>query len=346
MKKHFAVTISDASGSRHFTVKKTVKRYLALTLLVVAGSIGYNFAQYQQAGALYEQNARLDRRASGLSQELVFHDQQARGIRRELGEIERTARVETGTGTGGERTTLVERLRAIGRFYHGKEQEYSQVGGRLARIEAMVGASDNAPGERHTLAARVDMAALSVQQETILHNSIPNGFPTAIRIITSKFGNRIHPVTKVKSFHKGVDIRAKSRADVHATADGIVRTAGYSKLSGNHIIVQHNFGFESCYAHLHKMGVKPGDVIHKGDVVGTSGNSGQSAGPHLHYEIRYLGKPVDPLGFLKWEFGSNEIFTQVKSIKWPSLINLINKQITHPTLQLSQLDPVSPERSK
>lgn len=357
MKNHFAVTISDASGARHYTVKKTIKRHLMLALLLVvsvtSGSISYNYMQYQQAEALHDRSARLDRQLMGLgedisrlTQERALHSREARAMRRELGKIERTSRLETGDG----RTALAQRIRAIGQFYSGKEAEYSAIGDRLVQIEGMVnthaGSPTNFRDGGHTLAARVNMAALSVQQETILHNSIPSGFPTETRTITSKFGYRIHPVTNVKSFHKGVDIRAKGRVGVHATADGVVRAANYSQLSGNRVIVQHNFGFESYYAHLHKMNVKPGDIIHKGQMVGVSGNSGQSAGPHLHYEVRYLGKPVNPAGFLQWEFGSHEIFTQVKGVKWPSLINLINKQITHPTLQLSQLGPVSPERPR
>ena len=343
MKNHFAVTISDASGSRHFIVKKTVKRYLlaalALVVCTTSGSISYSYLQYQNTDALHDRNARLDLDNSRLDKELALHSRQALEIHRELSEIERLAQVE-GSDNDAE---LVQRIRAIGQFYLGKEEEYSEIGNRLVHIEEMVNPSGPWSEGHYTLATRVDNAALNVQQETILHNSIPNGFPTETRVITSKFGNRIHPVTKVKSFHKGVDIRAKNQS-VRVAADGIVRVANYSKLSGNRVIVLHNFGFESYYAHLQKMDVKPGDVIHKGDVLGISGNSGQSAGPHLHYEIRYMGTAVDPINFLNWEFGSHEIFTQVRSVKWQSLINLINKQITHPTLQLSQLDLLSPER--
>ena len=336
MKNHFAITISDAFESRHFTVKKTVKHYLALALLLVVASFTYNLLLYKQSETLHTQNIRLD--------EQLY---QAQGVDRELGEMERFARLESDEG----RNELVQRIHVIGEFYHAREAEYSEVEHRLARVEQMVTpaidtADEQASRNNQTLAVRMDTAAFSVQQETMLHNNIPNGYPVSSRVITSKFGNRIHPVTKVKSFHNGVDIRAKKRENVRATADGIARSASHTKLSGNRITIRHNFGFESVYAHLHKMTVKPGDIIHKGDVVGISGNSGQSIGPHLHYEIRFLGKPINPIEFLKWEFGSHEIFTQVKDIQWPSLINLINKQIINPTLQLSQLAPISPGKPR
>ncbi len=377
MKNHFAVTISDAFGSRHYTVRKTVQRYLAIGAVVIVASIAGNFGQHWLSYRIITENTWFTQRHSHMGEELAFLTEQARAINRELIEIESLAQVEITSENAGENnventdetSTLIQRLRTILRFYNGRDEEYSEIGARLVRIEKMVNAMDNSTDndlnkdpdnsieddnsaqfaiagqdEKSALAARVKMVALSVQQESILHNNIPNGSPTKTMVITSKFGNRVHPVTKVKSLHRGIDLRAKKRSEVMATADGIVRTAEYSKLNGNHVIIRHNFGFESYFAHLHKMKVKPGDAILKGDVVGLSGNSGQSAGPHLHYEIRYLGKSINPIDFLKWEFGSHEIFTHVKEIKWQSLISLINRQITHPTLQLSQLDPVSPEK--
>ena len=223
-----------------------------------------------------------------------------------------------------------------------KEQLYAAVRDRVELLEWTLGPQENpnAPTPAD-IAARVDAVAYHVLQEKIMRTNIPNGYPTHSRVITSRFGDRIHPVTRRKAFHHGIDLRAK-RAEVYATADGIVRAADYSKLGGNRVIIQHNFGFETYYAHLHKMHVKRGEVIQKGQLVGISGDSGRhSTGPHLHYEIRYLGKSVNPVEFLKWEFGSNDIFTQVKAIQWQSLIKLINDQITHPTLQLSQTGAAS-----
>ena len=352
MKDYFAITISDFSGSHYYRIKKSAKQrlmyMLLLVLLVISASISYNYLQHKQAGTLHHKNAGLEREVSRLdyhnaklSQDFVVHGQLAQDIDRELRIIERIGGMERAG-----RSALDQRIRAVGRFYNEKEEEYSEIGGRVEKIEWILNPRNIPRDGPPTLSARVDSAALSVHQETILHSSIPNGHPTASRVITSKFGKRIHPVTKVKTPHKGVDFRTKGRVKVYSTADGIVRSADFSKLSGNRVIVQHNFGFESYYAHLYNMSVKPGDIIHKGEQVGVSGNTGQSTAPHLHYEIRYLGKSINPSAFLHWEFGSQEIFTQVKEVKWQSLTNLINQQISHQTLQLSQLDPDSPEKSK
>ena len=183
------------------------------------------------------------------------------------------------------------------------------------------------------------ITAARINQQKLLFDSIPSGYPVKRRKITSNFGNRKHPITKRPDFHNGVDLSASTGTYLYAAADGIVKNSSKKRLSGNRIVIQHNYGFESRYAHLSKLKVKVGDTVEKGDLIGLTGNTGRSNGPHLHYEIRYLGKPLNPKEFLKWEYGDQEIFTKVRGIKWQSLISLINKQTTNPSpaLQLSQL---------
>lgn len=234
--------------------------------------------------------------------------------------------------------TLNSAHRELQTDYAARENYYDKIKSRVELLEWSIGPQEN-PAAAATLEARVNNISFSVLQDKIMQDSIPNGSPLkGKRKVTSGYGDRIHPVTRRKSFHNGIDFRAR-RDQVFATADGLIKRADYSKLSGNTIIITHNFGFESYYAHLHKMQVKQGDIISKGQVLGISGDSGRhSTGPHLHYEIRYLGRPLDPKEFVNWQPGSDKIFNTVKAIKWQSLIKLINQQITHPTLQLSQMD--------
>ena len=108
--------------------------------------------------------------------------------------------------------------------------------------------------------------------------------------ITSKFGPRTHPVTKVKGFHNGVDFGAIIGTPCLAVADGIVAISkvnggGSSKGYGYYIVIEHN-GFTTLYAHLKKLGLPVGTRVKAGDVVALTGNSGESTGPHLHFEIR------------------------------------------------------------
>ncbi len=346
MKNHYAITISEYTGSRHFFVKKTVKKNLIRTsvalLAIVVTSFYSNYLQYHSVTSLVFENEYLnkeliqfDNQNSNLNQVISNHRMQITNISNELVEIENIS----GMDTGDLDLALEERIKMISSFYNNKEEEYSEIGSRVEQIEGIIGMDEENSNQGNLdLIARVDLATLSASQERILHDSIPNGYPTESTVITSKFGMRKHPVTKIKSIHKGVDLRAKTGDKVFATADGFVSKANYSDLSGNRILLLHNYGFETRYSHLKEMLVAPGDIVNKGDLLGYSGNTGRSAAPHLHYEVKYLEQSIDPFQFLEWEFGNHEIFTQVRGIKWPSLISLINKQITHQTLQLSQLD--------
>ena len=347
MRDHIAITVSDTYGSRYYSIRRSLKRDLALAAFGIAAflitSIVFNFNQYHSNQELNRNNIALDKdlirydsENSNLNQIIAKKSQLIENISEKLVEIEK----RSGADSADQELSLEERIALVAQFYHNKEAEFSEIGSRVEQIEGLIGL-DNPDAEQNDLVTRVELASLTASHEKILHDSIPNGFPTISDVITSKFGSRVHPVTKLKSFHKGVDLRAKTGDKVFATADGIVKDVSYSELSGNRVVIQHNFGFESRYSHLDSATVEPGDIVHKGDLVAHSGNTGRSDAPHLHYEIRYLGKSIDPHQFLIWEFGSHEIFTNVRGIKWPSLISLINKQITHQTLQLSQLEPTS-----
>ena len=151
---------------------------------------------------------------------------------------------------------------------------------------------------------------------------IPNGYPVKDLPFTDSFGYRIHPVTGKKKHHNGLDFLANTGTAIYATADGAVEYAGFHKESGfgNLIIINHNFGFKSYYAHLKQTKVKSGKLVRKGELIGYSGNSGISTGPHLHYEVRYLYKPLNPAPFIKWGMDNYEdTFTKIRDIAWDSL---------------------------
>ena len=118
-----------------------------------------------------------------------------------------------------------------------------------------------------------------------------------IRRVSDLYGRRTsHPVLKIPSFHRGIDFSAKVGTPVLATANGTVERVIHSKYGyGNHIMIQHDGEYKTVYAHLLETKVQRGDTVMVGQEIGTVGNSGLSTGPHLHYEIRHNGKPIDPL---------------------------------------------------
>ena len=113
--------------------------------------------------------------------------------------------------------------------------------------------------------------------------------PLERMIVNSPYGPRVHPISKDMSFHSGVDLKA-SYEKAYAVADGTVRIAKSSKYSiGNYIVIDHD-GFTTIYGHMDSWNYEAGEFIIEGDVIGKTGNSGGSTGPHLHFEIR-LGNP-------------------------------------------------------
>ena len=112
--------------------------------------------------------------------------------------------------------------------------------------------------------------------------------------VSSSYGNRRHPLRKVKHHHQGVDLAAPSGAPIRAVADGQVMFAdpyaGYGKL----VVIQHDGGLTSHYGHCARILVQPGTHVRAGDIIGTVGSTGISTGPHLHFELRKSGKSLDP----------------------------------------------------
>lgn len=116
--------------------------------------------------------------------------------------------------------------------------------------------------------------------------------------ISSKFGPRVHPITGRFKVHTGVDFSANHGTPVKATASGIVTKASYFSGYGNYVSIDHAVGLKTAYAHLSKILVKNGQYVKQGQVIAYSGNSGNSTGPHLHYEVIKNGKHINPLSFV------------------------------------------------
>ena len=113
----------------------------------------------------------------------------------------------------------------------------------------------------------------------------------------SGYGMRIDPVYHVRRFHAGMDFSAPVGTDVFATGNAKVVFTGWKQGYGNTVELDHGFGYTTLYAHLYKIIVRKGQSVKRGDVIALVGNTGKSTGPHLHYEVRYQDKPVDPRNF-------------------------------------------------
>lgn len=138
-------------------------------------------------------------------------------------------------------------------------------------------------------------------------------------IISSQFGERIHPVLKVMKFHTGVDYRVENNTKIIASADGIVISTGNNPNDGNYIYIKNNDQYETRYLHLSKYLVKTHQNIKQGQIIGYTGNSGKSSGPHLHFEILKNKKYIDPKSILNpADDSSLNIFKYFKVKKFSS----------------------------
>ena len=125
--------------------------------------------------------------------------------------------------------------------------------------------------------------------------------------MASGFGYRIDPIYKTKKFHAGMDFSAKTGTPIYATGNGkIIKLRKSKRGYGNHIIIDHGFGYKTLYAHMSKTIVKKNQKVNRGDIIGYVGNTGKSVAPHLHYEVHKDGKKINPINFYYNDLNSEE----------------------------------------
>ncbi|HEY7306295.1 MAG TPA: M23 family metallopeptidase [Bryobacteraceae bacterium] len=117
-------------------------------------------------------------------------------------------------------------------------------------------------------------------------------------ILRSSFGGRNDPFSGEGAFHTGIDLEAARGTPVHVTADGVVESAGWSSGYGKLVVVDHGNGIDTYYAHLSQFMVVPGEEVRRGEVIALSGGTGRVTGPHIHYEVRLHGTPVNPYKYM------------------------------------------------
>ncbi|MDO1585618.1 M23 family metallopeptidase [Rhizobium oryzicola] len=128
--------------------------------------------------------------------------------------------------------------------------------------------------------------------------TLPYGNPAPGHEISSRFGNRIDPFLGKLALHAGIDFQAETGTEVRSTGSGTVVSAGYTNGYGNMVEIDHGHGITTRYGHMSSIAVSEGDKVSAGEVLGKSGSTGRSTGPHVHYEVRRNGEPIDPIHFL------------------------------------------------
>jgi murein DD-endopeptidase MepM/ murein hydrolase activator NlpD len=144
-----------------------------------------------------------------------------------------------------------------------------------------------------------------LMDDRLARKTIPTTLPVAMGYYSSNYGYRVDPFTGKSTFHTGVDLIAPPGTPVMAAAGGVVSTVSFVPEYGNIVDVDHDNGLTSRYAHLSRSLVKVGDVVMKGQTIANVGATGRATGPHLHFEVREKGIPLNPNKFLS--MGKNEV---------------------------------------
>jgi len=303
VKNKFTITISDIHGSKHYLLHQIVKRFvlyftLFVIFLIVTGS-------YFISSLINEVNSLENKKEKFVKEHTLLKQQNDRLL-----------------------SQIKEKTEKFDTVIREKTEKFDAIKEKITDMEALVGIT---PSLETNTNVRLQNIKFTAEQQKTFFDNIPNGSVVPYIGYSGKFGWRIHPILKKREFHKGLDLRAKRMTPVRAPANGVVEWAGYHKSSGfgNLVIIDHNYGFKTSYGHLSKkMVVKAGQFVKKGDIIAYTGSSGLSTGPHLHYEIRFITRPLNPLPFVKWNKSNfKEIFKKEKRVPWQSLIKMMQSKL-------------------
>ena len=153
-----------------------------------------------------------------------------------------------------------------------------------------------------------EILELAKNQEVRMEN-IPAIQPVLnkdLKHMASGYGWRVDPVYHIRRFHEGMDFSAPVGTDIFATGNGVVTYSGWRQGYGETIEIDHGFNYVTRYAHCSKRKVKVGQKVKRGDVIASVGNTGKSTGPHLHYEVHFNGRPIDPRNFYFYDLSPED----------------------------------------
>jgi len=153
-----------------------------------------------------------------------------------------------------------------------------------------------------------EILELAKNQEARMEN-IPAIQPVLnkdLKRMASGYGWRVDPVYHIRRFHEGMDFSAPIGTDIYATGNGVVTFSGWRQGYGETIEIDHGFGYSTRYAHCHKLFARVGKKVKRGDVIALVGNTGKSTGPHVHYEVHYNGRPIDPRNYYFYDLSPED----------------------------------------
>lgn len=306
MAKHYTVLFIDDKGNpvRETLVSKRLIRVVSVFILMLLSVIGVGGYHYMQ---LHHAVADRDILLSKL-------DEQANQVESQRKQIQTFAQdINNLKSSLMSLNDFEQKIRIMANLEHKPEQaSLFAIGGSLPEdLDPDISVKedhDRLMRQMHEQMQQVEQAT-SVQENsfsTLLKSleskrnllaATPSLRPT-VGWISSNFGYRVSPFTGRREFHRGLDIATREGTPIIAPANGVITYAAQKWLIGNMITIDHGYGMVTRYGHLSKIIKKKGERVKRGDLIALVGNTGRSTGPHLHYEVRLNGVPVNPVKYI------------------------------------------------
>ena len=264
------------------------------TAIVTSAIISYFAFQFIGSPGekiLKAQNDRLKTRYENLSDEVKTMEQQMAELEKRVNTVYRSI-FEAKPIPDSVRAKALEKQKEIAKVASMEDYEVVQsIQKTLSTLANRIAVQKNSYSE---------LEGLMKNKEKILA-STPAIQPVSnkeLNRIASGFGYRIDPVYKTIKMHAGLDFAAPQGTPIYATANGRVKTAGYSSGGyGNHVVIDHGYGYETLYGHMVRTKARAGQQVTRGEIIGYVGTTGKSTGPHCHYEVHKNGNKIDPIYF-------------------------------------------------
>ncbi|MDF1578330.1 MAG: M23 family metallopeptidase [Desulfobulbales bacterium] len=279
---HIIVTTENGKTKTFVMSKRILRRIMAIVSVV--------FVVSTIAGVTYSiENFSLKGKINHLESNVSVLSSEKEGLKHHVVSLEEKAKAQL-TGAYGElnqRSQIIDSILSVLEITPAPqttdmESTNLNKGGPFTKI------SDNS----------LEELILKVDRDIQTLRPIPLGYPVKFKRISSSFGRRTDPMNGESAFHEGLDLSGLTGAIVKATADGKVVERGRNSTYGWYVRIDHGNDFSTMYAHNSKITVSRGSKINRGDIIAHLGSTGRSTGPHLHYEIRYKNKPINPAKFV------------------------------------------------
>jgi murein DD-endopeptidase MepM/ murein hydrolase activator NlpD len=297
MKRYTVLVANRTSGVvRRFTVPlwPAVGICLFFASLPILMGLGARWSASAEIDALRNANASLTMENESYRAATGELAAQISSLQSAVSELSERSKLDPASATAIEKLPAVVKSRAMG-------------GGAPAAAIGAAMAPLASPGPEYTfsvlrdllgmLEARLESVRLGVERREALAAATPSIWPVT-GWLSSAYGSRRDPFTGAPDFHAGLDISADRGGAVKATANGTVESAGYSGNYGNLVVLTHGFGMTTRYGHLARATVKPGQRVRRGDIIGFVGSTGRSTSSHLHYEVWWNNRLINPLRLL------------------------------------------------